>query len=160
MLKKLIQKLQTLTKGQDTFDPSQFNDPLAIQVGWTPVKRGGTSFQTRKLVKVSPYRIEFCATGFAVFFYIFFAFAGMSLLIGYSISKYKLNQLLVDVDTIIPLVIGLIFTIAGGCMLYFGTASLGAACFTLARHLLFLTRRKVPSGRVGRHRKKKLTRKP
>ncbi|MBW1847534.1 MAG: hypothetical protein JRJ27_10405, partial [Deltaproteobacteria bacterium] len=102
MLKKLIQKLQTLTKGQDTFDPSQFNDPLAIQVGWTPAKSGGTSFQTRKLVKVSPYRIEFRATGFAVFFYIFFAFAGMSLLIGYSISKYKLNQLLVDVDTIIP----------------------------------------------------------
>jgi hypothetical protein len=122
MLKKLAQRLQTLTKDQDTFDPSQFNDPLAMQIEWTPAKKSGVSFQTRKLVKINPYRIEFRISGFAIFFYSFFVLAGMSLLIGYSISKYQLNQLSFDTDTVIPLAIGLLFAIAGSCLLYFGTA--------------------------------------
>jgi hypothetical protein len=121
MFKNLVQRLKNMGKDQHVFDPSKFNDPLAMQVEWTPAKKGGVSFQTRKLVKVSPYRVEFCATGFAIFFYSFLSFAGMSLFIGYSVSKYQSHQLSFDVDTVTPLAIGLVLAIAGGCLLYFGT---------------------------------------
>ena len=120
MIKGLIQKLNKTGKSQNIFDPSRLNDPLTMQIEWTPAKKGGISFRTRKLVKVSPYRVEFKATRFALFFYSFFALAGTSLVIGYSLSKYRSNQLSFDAETVIPVVIGLVFGIAGGCLLYFG----------------------------------------
>ncbi len=121
MLQELVQKLRMLTKDQRTVDPSQFNDPVALKADWSPVKRGGTNFQTRKLVKVNPYRLEFRATGFAIFIYSLFSVSGVGLLIGCSVSKYQSNQLPFGIN-IILLIAGLIFTVLGSVMLYSGTS--------------------------------------
>ena len=39
-------------------DPSIFNDPLAMKVGWMPIKKGGTNFRTHKVVQIDANRIE------------------------------------------------------------------------------------------------------
>ncbi len=40
------------------------DDPVAQSTDWTPLKRGGASFQTHKLVEVSPELLEFRPTVF------------------------------------------------------------------------------------------------
>lgn len=47
---------------EDAFDPSTFGDPVAEQTGWFPVEAGGFNYRTRRLVRVSPSRIEFRGT--------------------------------------------------------------------------------------------------
>lgn len=121
MLKILIQKLNNLGKDQTPFDPSQFNDPLALRIEWIPVKRGGTSFQTRKLVKTSPYRMEFRATKFSLFFYTLFSFGGIGIIIVYLLSRFNQHRFFIDIDFLIPIFIAVAFSIAGSFLLYFGT---------------------------------------
>lgn len=51
-----------------SFDPSQFNDPVAVQTEWTPLKGGGTNFRTHNLIKVSDRKMEFSpSTGTRLF---------------------------------------------------------------------------------------------
>ncbi len=54
--------LDWLTKKLDAMhrkvDPAAFGDPLALEVEWSPLRRGGANFPTHKLVEVGPYRLE------------------------------------------------------------------------------------------------------
>jgi len=121
MFKKLMQRVLRLTSKQGAFDPSQFDDPVAMQTSWTPAKRGGANFRTHKLVEVNSYRLEFQASLGAKLFYLIFLLAGVGVLVGFSFTKLSSGAFSFDMDTIIPFGIGLIFAIAGGCLLYFGT---------------------------------------
>lgn len=122
MFKEIMEKLQSLSKEPVVFDPSRIGDPVAMRTEWTPARGGGASFRTHKLVEVNPGRLEFQASLGARLFSLVFLLAGMGLLIGFSASKLKSGGFAFDMDTIMPMGIGLVFAIAGGCLLYFGTA--------------------------------------
>jgi hypothetical protein len=123
MLEKLVEKLQSWAKtAPDVFDPSRFDDPVASQTEWTPAKGGGASFRTHKIVQVDVNRLEFRGSLGAKVFYSIFFFAGLGLLAGFSIEKISSGEFPLNADTIIPLLMGFLFAIIGGCMFYFGTA--------------------------------------
>ncbi len=46
----------------NSFDPGSLNDPLALNISWTPIRRGGSGGRTRKCVKVGVQKIEFRTT--------------------------------------------------------------------------------------------------
>jgi len=121
MFKKIMQKLQGLANRRDAFDPSRFDDPIAMQTEWTPAKSDGASFRTHKLVRVDFNRLEFRASMGAKLFYLVFLLAGVAMSIGFSASKLSRGAFSFDIDTIMPVLIGLFFAIVGGCLFYFGT---------------------------------------
>ncbi len=114
-----MEKLQSLPVTRKIFDLSQSGDPVALQTEWTPAKKGGTNFQTQKLVEININRIEFKATNGAIAIYILFALMGLMTAIAFLL---KLSSGLFNAVMIMPLLVGLIFAIVGGCWLYFGTA--------------------------------------
>jgi len=122
MFRKLVQKLRGLVGDRSTFDPSGLDDPIAMQTDWTPARGGGASFRTHKLVEVNSDRLEFRASIGAKLFYLIFFLAGMGVLIGFSASRLSSGEFSFDVATSMPMLLGLVFAIVGGCMLYFGTA--------------------------------------
>lgn len=122
MFKKLVQKLINMAGTRNVFDPSSFNDPIAMQTKWTPAKGGGASFRTHKLVNINSYRMEFRVSAGAVVFYLMFLLMGLSVMIIFSIANFSANDKPPFIAIIMPLSVGLVFTIIGACMLYFGTA--------------------------------------
>jgi len=122
MFGKLIEKLKSLTRSGTSFDPSTLNDPVAAQTEWIPAKGGGANFRTHKLVVINPYRLEFQASLGAKLFYIAFIVIGMAVFIAFLSSRISSGTLTFDMETIMPLFIGLVFACAGGCLFYFGTA--------------------------------------
>lgn len=62
LLDYLFESISKLEPSWITIDPAKFDDPLAMQTKWTPVKKGGASFRTHKLVEVSPDQLQFRAT--------------------------------------------------------------------------------------------------
>lgn len=121
MFKKILQKLSSLADDRNKFDPSSLGDPVATQTDWTPAKRGGASFRTHKLIKVSPDRIEFRASIGAKVFYMIFLVVGIGVVIGVSALQLSKGTFSFSMDTVFPLLIGLVFAVIGGYMLYFGT---------------------------------------
>lgn len=107
---------------QNVFDPSQLGDDVAMRTTWTPEKGGGANFRTHKLVEVRPYRLEFRATTGARLFYMVFILMGIGVFIGFSFKKATSIEFSFDMSMMISLALCLIFTGAGGFMLYFGTS--------------------------------------
>lgn len=85
----MLQKIKSLinkTVGGESFDPSRFNDPLAEQIGWSPLNGGGSNFQTHKLVKSDYNRIEFKPTfGIKLF-------SGVFILVGLAVPVFILYE--------------------------------------------------------------------
>lgn len=122
MLKTLIKGLKNLSGRGEGCDPSRFGDPLAERTSWAPLKRGGANFCTRRLVEVDPYRREFRATVGARIFYLAFLLAGLGVLIGVPVSMASQSEPVGAADLLLPMLVGLVFAILGGCMYYFGTS--------------------------------------
>lgn len=121
MPKQWLRTLQKLVREPVAFDPSRFEDPLAARTAWTPLKRGGASFCTRKLVRIKNYRIEFHAAPQAVLFYSLFLAGGLAAMLGITYVNFTDGALGLNANTIIPIGLGAVFAAAGGAMLYFGT---------------------------------------
>lgn len=121
MFRKLIDKLKNLsTTDSVPFDPATLDDPVALKTDWSPLKGGGANFCTQKLVQVSPHRYEFRAAAGAIFFYLIF------LIVGLIVSVIAVFQIMQSEEffsggPLLMGVVGLVFTLAGGLMLYFGT---------------------------------------
>jgi hypothetical protein len=82
MLEKLKNIKEHITQGKNafTFDPARFNDPLATQVEWTPVKSSsGSNFRSHKLVEVNPSRLEYFPTLQSQLFSFTFIGAGLAI---------------------------------------------------------------------------------
>ena len=122
MLRKLMQKLANLQDAGETFDPTIFGDPIAEQTEWAPARGGGANFRTHKLVEVSSDRVEFRAAAGARVFYLVFLIIGLAVGIGFSFVQISSGTFGLNVESIMPPAIGLVFAVVGGCMLYFGTA--------------------------------------
>ena len=52
-------KLSEIVKNIPVFDPSSFNDELALKTEWGPISKVRTNIGTQKLVEVTPARLEF-----------------------------------------------------------------------------------------------------
>ncbi len=121
MFRKLFNQLRKMVSESSSFDASHFDDPVAMQTSWTPLKSGGSNFKTHKLVQVNSNRIEFKASLGAKLFYFIFFIAGIGAMIAFSYPKFESGDFGINMESIMPLLIGLGFMIAGGVMLYFGT---------------------------------------
>lgn len=105
--------------GGDGFDPSVFNDPLALETEWIPAARGGASFGTHRLIQPSANRVAFDSTVAAKAFYLLFFFTGLGLLL------FQLNRVAQSgfsgQDTVVPTLVGAVFAVVGACMYRIGT---------------------------------------
>ncbi len=63
-------------KMDDIFSTAQFDDPIARQTSWEPIKGTGANFRTRRLVKAGLGRIEFRATPLVHLLYLLLILAG------------------------------------------------------------------------------------
>ncbi len=117
LAKKLVQKIYT----QD-IDLSRFEDPVAAQTDWSPAKGGGSSFTTHTITKVSPYRIEFRASGGAKVFSMVFSLMGIGIVFGFSFFHFSHGTFSISLDTVAPLLFGIVFTVIGGGLFYYFTA--------------------------------------
>jgi hypothetical protein len=117
-----MEKLQGLAAERKTFDPSSLGDPIAMQTEWTPAKGGGASFRTHNLVEIDTNRMEFKASIGARLFYLVFMLMGIVAIIIFLFAKSSSGEFSFSTDIILPMLIGLVFVIAGGCMFYFDTS--------------------------------------
>lgn len=121
MLRKLIQQIKNMVSEDSSYDPSLLNDPVALKTQWTPLKSGGSNFRTHKLVMVNPNRYEFKASLGAKMFYLVFFIVGIGVAVIPIYDFYTSGgELALDKGTLLPLIIGSVFMISGGLMLYFG----------------------------------------
>ncbi|MCG2586983.1 hypothetical protein [Rhodohalobacter sulfatireducens] len=118
MLNKIKHALKKLSSWKPSFDPSKFDDEMALKTEWEPLKRGGTNFQTHKLVEVNYMRIEFRSTmGAKLFSLIFFTIGvGMPIFFG----REMLHEVadIYQSDFIFIILFGLIFATVGGWLFY------------------------------------------
>lgn len=120
MFEKMVNKLQKVVDERGTFDPSRFNDPVAMATAWTSVPCGGPSGD--QLVEVHTGRLEYRASLRAKLAFLVFILIGLAILIGFTSQRLAAGGLSFDKDTILPILIGLALA-AGGCyLLYYGTA--------------------------------------
>jgi len=92
------------------FDSSAFNDPLATKTSWSPAARGGASFKTRTLKKISQSELHFVMARSAKIFSLVFVIFPLGFII---IGALGIEKLEFNLDTI-----G--FTIVPFAMLAFG----------------------------------------
>ncbi|MDX1680821.1 MAG: hypothetical protein R3242_08830 [Akkermansiaceae bacterium] len=139
MLKKLLKKLKGMSE-RAPLDPRQFNDPLAEQIDWTPLKPGGTNIKTHKLRKIHAQRMEFrCSLSMLLFGGIFFLL-GVGVLIGAIIAFFnRTPDTPRGIFVFLPL-FGLIFGAVGFFML---RGALAPRVFDLA-HGYYCRDRKKP----------------
>jgi hypothetical protein len=122
MLKRILEKLSALCAKKAPFDPAVLNDPVALQTAWTPVKNGGTNFQTHRLVTVHPYRMEFRPTAGLLMFGAFFIFIG-SCAFGAPLSLFfKAGTLSNAIIAVMPMLIGAVFMLVGVAFIRNGIA--------------------------------------
>lgn len=118
MFRKLIEKLK---QAREPFDPTVFDDPVAAETKWTPVKGGGANFRTHKLVQAGENRMEFRATVGSILFSMVFLLAGLGISTGFLVSQLSAGTFAFEAKMILPVLFGLLFAAAGGLLLYFAT---------------------------------------
>jgi len=118
MIKKLKIKL---SRENVSFDPSQFNDPVATKTEWTPAKRGGAGFKTHNLVQVNMNRMKFTSSLGAKIFYSIFLIAGLGIMFSFTFQQTDQRNLDFTFENFFPILFGFIFAAIGGSLLYFGT---------------------------------------
>ncbi len=123
MLKKFMEKLgEALGIEHDMFDPSELGDPVAMQTDWTPAtEKGETPFRSHELVESNSERLEFRASMGLKLFCLTLLGLGVICLIVFTFAILSGGEK-VSWKILCPIGICLFFTIAGACMLYFGTA--------------------------------------
>lgn len=121
MFRKLISQLRKMVSESPAFEASRFNDTIAMQTHWTPLKSGGSNFKTHKLVLVNNDRIEFKSSMGAKLFYGIFIIVGFGAMIAFSYPKIESGDFGLNMESMMPLLIGLAFSIIGGVLMYFGT---------------------------------------
>ncbi|MDP3980552.1 MAG: hypothetical protein Q8Q33_03955 [Chlamydiota bacterium] len=120
MFNALMQNINKMMGKGANIHPEQFNDALALSTGWTPAKPGGASFCTRKLQQNGAHCVEFVASYSAKIFY--FIFLSMGIITGAVVAYRVIIEGIIPAGNNFfgPLLIAIIFTIAGALMFYFG----------------------------------------
>jgi hypothetical protein len=116
---KLLRTIFGFASNQPPIDPARFGDPLALKTEWTPATKGGSNFRTHRFIQTEFTRAEFKASGWAKVFYTFFALVGIGFVVTFVVIRTPPSF---SVDSIMPILVGAIFTVMGSAMLYAGTA--------------------------------------
>ena len=121
MLKKLIQSRARHREGRDGFDPSVFDDPVALETEWAPAASGGASFGTHRLIQVSANRVEFAPTLVAKLFYLLFFAIGSGMFF-FHLNRIRIAQAgFSDQDALVPILVGAVFAVVGACLYWIGS---------------------------------------
>jgi hypothetical protein len=119
MVLKLIDKLKGIRTTQ-VLNVDRFNDSVANKTSWGPLKKGGASFGTHKLVEASTRRLEFRPAVFAIVFYTIFALVGLGML-GFVFYQEYQSGFAFESDFVFLSIGGLIFSSVGFVLGYHGT---------------------------------------
>lgn len=118
MLNKIKSILKQVSKSRPVFDPSIFNDTLAMETQWTPLKGGGSNFRSHKLVQVDYTRLEFKATIGAKLFSFIFISVGLAVPVFIGMDTIQNTGQLFQSDFFFGGLFGLIFFGVGSFMFY------------------------------------------
>ncbi|MBN2652283.1 MAG: hypothetical protein JXR63_07865, partial [Spirochaetales bacterium] len=121
MLEKLVENLKKLAENKINFDPAQYNDEVAMQTEWIPLKRGGANFCTHEFVEIDYNRVGFKASKGAKILYLAFITIGLAIGIGFPVANFINNEFQIDIFAFMPIVFGLIFFTIGTITFRFGT---------------------------------------
>ena len=121
MASKLDEMIRSMSGNREMFDPSKFDDPVAMQIDWTPTKLGGKSFRSHKLVEPNSERLEFRLTTRAKLSSLMFLVVGFLVVVAY-FCEVLFGGWQVDGDNLCLLGFGLVIMIVGGSVLYFCSA--------------------------------------
>ena len=117
MLNKLIKKAIGYTTEEEV-DPWSFNDPIAVQTEWTPLKRSGSNFRTHKLIMIDSNRIEFRSTFGMKLFSLIFLIVGATMVVYFFYKFFPFNQSEYEIKDWLLLLIGCVFGGAGVYLIY------------------------------------------
>ena len=106
--REYLERMESIRRKENSFDPSLLADPVATKTGWSSVGSRYTNIATHKLVQVTPQRLEFRSTLKA------YASAGVFLLIGLFFFGHAVKSS----SSLLP---GIIFFGIGVLMVYFGS---------------------------------------
>lgn len=106
---KNLKDVITNTTNQMAFDPSRFDDPLATQIRWTPIKSGGTNFRTHKYYSDGANQAGFKATLGAKLFSGVFMAVGVGVAVVITWSQLQEGLPFLSKDVLFPVIFGLIF---------------------------------------------------
>lgn len=118
MLNKIKRVLKKLSSWEPSFDPSKFGDDVAMNTEWSPLKGGGSNFQTHKLVEINYNRFEFKSTLGAKIFSLIFLTVGIALPVIFGMDMVQTRADLFTSDFLFILLFGLVFTAVGGWLFY------------------------------------------
>jgi hypothetical protein len=118
MLNKIKKVLKKLKAWEPSFDPSKFNDDIAMKTEWTPLKRGGSNFGTHKLIQADHSRVEFKATMGAKIFSLIFLLVGVGIPVFIGMETYRSYGSFFRSDFFFIGLIATIFFAAGSWMYY------------------------------------------
>ena len=90
-------------------------------IEWTPLKRGGANFTTRRFVHVDVHTVSFKPTKGAIAFYLLFLLIGLGALAGGVATTISDSGFDISFKTIFLTLFGLIFAGVGGLMFRSGT---------------------------------------
>ena len=93
------------------FDPTRFDDPLATQIRWTPIKGGGSNFRTHKYYNQGANQAGFKATLGAKAFSGIFMLAGLGVSVGVPFSMFQDGESLMALETLFVIVSGWYFSV-------------------------------------------------
>lgn len=118
MLNKIKRALRKIKSWEPSFDPSKFNDDIALRTKWAPLKGGGSNFGTHKLIRANHSRIEFKATLGAKIFSLIFLLVGVGIPLFIGMETYSTYGSLFRSDFLFIGLIAMIFFAAGSWMYY------------------------------------------
>ncbi len=122
MLERVVRKIRRITPSAVPFDPSCFDDPVALRTSWDPAKGGGASFRTHRLVDEGNGRMAFKATRGALAFYGIFLAVGLAGLGAFAFRVVPASGSGGTLSMVLPLLAASAFAAAGGGLLWTGAA--------------------------------------
>jgi len=138
--REYLERMESIRRKENPFDPSLLDDPVATETGWDCVGSGYTNIATHKLVEVTSQRLEFRSTLKA------YAAAGVFLLIGVGLFGHA-------VKSSSSLLFGVLFFGIGVLMMYFGSIPF---VFDKREGYLWKGRKKPESDAVEKHSPRKI----
>lgn len=118
MLNKLKNLIKEAGRQIETFDASGFEDPLALQTDWSPLKGGGSNFRTHNLVSENYNRTAFKASLGAKLFSSVFILVGLGLPSSQIYLAFQNGRAFFDGDFLSMLLFGTVFSIVGAALFY------------------------------------------
>jgi hypothetical protein len=89
MFRRLLDRIKEAWRSEPV-QPPEYDDPLAGQIAWSPVKSGGTNFCTHRLKQTGPQRWKFRPTlGARLFGLVFLAFGVGAAVVGVSVAMER-----------------------------------------------------------------------